>query len=40
MNGWLDERRVVLELVTTIRRARVDPILASHAKDAADRLRG
>jgi len=37
-NGWLDERRVVLELLTSIRRAGADLILTYHAKDAADWL--
>jgi porphobilinogen synthase len=39
-NGWLDERRIVLELLTSIRRAGADLILTYHAKDAADWLRG
>jgi porphobilinogen synthase len=39
-NGWLDERRVVLEVLTSIRRAGADLILTYHAKDAADWLRG
>jgi porphobilinogen synthase len=39
-NGWLDERRVVLELLTAIRRAGADLILTYHAKDAAEWLRG
>jgi porphobilinogen synthase len=39
-NGWLDERRVVLELLTSIRRAGADLILTYHAKDAADWLGG
>jgi porphobilinogen synthase len=34
-NGWLDERAVVLELLTGIRRAGADLILTYHAKDAA-----
>jgi porphobilinogen synthase len=38
-NGWLDERRVVLELLTSIRRAGADMALTYHAKDAADWLR-
>ena len=37
-NGWLDERRTVLELLTSIRRAGADLILTYHAKDAADWL--
>jgi porphobilinogen synthase len=40
LNGWLDERRVVLEILTSIRRAGADLILTYHAKDAADWLRG
>jgi porphobilinogen synthase len=39
-NGWLDERRVVVELLTSIRRAGADLILTYHAKDAADWLVG
>jgi porphobilinogen synthase len=39
-NGWLDERRVVLELLTSIRRAGADMILTYHAADAAEWLRG
>jgi porphobilinogen synthase len=34
-NGWLDERRVVMEVLTSIRRAGADLILTYHAKDAA-----
>jgi porphobilinogen synthase len=34
-NGWLDERRTVLEILTSIRRAGADMILTYHAKDAA-----
>jgi porphobilinogen synthase len=34
-NGWLDERRVVLEILTSIRRAGADLVLTYHAKDAA-----
>jgi porphobilinogen synthase len=40
LNGWVDERRVVLELLTSTRRAGADLILTYHAKDAADWLRG
>jgi porphobilinogen synthase len=36
--GWLDERRVTLEVLTAIRRAGADLILTYHAKDAADWL--
>lgn len=34
-NGWLDERGVVLETLTSIKRAGADLILTYHAKDAA-----
>jgi porphobilinogen synthase len=37
-NGWLDERKVTLEVLTAIRRAGADLILTYHAKDAADWL--
>ena len=33
-NGWLDERSVVLEALTAIKRAGADLILTYHAKDA------
>jgi porphobilinogen synthase len=34
-NGWLDERKAVLEVLTSIRRAGADLILTYHARDAA-----
>jgi len=34
-NGWLDEKRVVLEVLTTIKRAGADIVITYHAKDAA-----
>ena len=34
-NGWLDERRTVLEIITGIQRAGADIILTYHAKDVA-----
>lgn len=37
--GWLDERRVVLEILTAIKRAGADLILTYHALDAARWLR-
>ena len=37
-NGWLDERKAVLEVLTSIRRAGADVILTYHAKDAAEWL--
>jgi len=39
LNGWIDERRAVLEILTSFRRAGADMILTYHAKDAADWLR-
>ena len=38
-NGWIDERGVVLEALTAIKRAGADFILTYHAKDAARWLR-
>jgi porphobilinogen synthase len=38
-NGWIDEKRVVLEILTGIQRAGADIILTYHAKDAARWLR-
>ena len=35
LNGWLDEERVMLEALTSIKRAGVDLILTYFAKDAA-----
>ena len=34
-NGWIDERRVVLELLLSMKRAGADAIITYHAKDAA-----
>ena len=34
-NGWIDERRIVLEVLTGIKRAGADMIISYHAKDAA-----
>ena len=34
-NGWIDEERVVLELLTSIKRAGADMIITYHAKEAA-----
>jgi porphobilinogen synthase len=36
--GWLDERKVTLEVLTAIRRAGADLVLTYHAKEAADWL--
>ncbi len=38
-NGWLDERKTALEILTAIKRAGADIILTYHAKDAARWLR-
>jgi len=35
LNGWIDEQRVVLETLTSFKRAGADLILTYHAKDAA-----
>jgi porphobilinogen synthase len=37
--GWIDERRVTLEILTGIKRAGADMILTYHARDAARWLR-
>ncbi|MBU2608348.1 MAG: porphobilinogen synthase [Chloroflexi bacterium] len=34
-NGWIDERRVVLEILMSIKRAGADVIITYHAKEAA-----
>jgi porphobilinogen synthase len=36
--GWLDERRVVLEILTAIRRAGADLVITYHAREAAEWL--
>jgi porphobilinogen synthase len=38
-NGWIDERRVVLETLTGFKRAGADMILTYHAPDVARWLR-
>jgi porphobilinogen synthase len=37
--GWIDERRITLEILTSIKRAGADMILTYHARDAARWLR-
>ena len=37
--GWIDERRVALEILTSIKRAGADVILTYYARDAARWLR-
>jgi porphobilinogen synthase len=34
-NDWIDEKRVTLEILTSIKRAGADIILTYHAKDVA-----
>ena len=38
--GWIDERRVTLEILTSIRRAGADMILTYHARDVAKWVKG
>jgi porphobilinogen synthase len=38
-NGWIDEKRTVLELLTSMKRAGADMIITYHALDAARWLR-
>ena len=38
-NGWIDERRVTMEILTGIRRAGADMILTYHARQAAQWLK-
>ena len=33
--GWVDERRIVMEILTGIKRAGADIVITYHAKDAA-----
>jgi porphobilinogen synthase len=37
-NGWIDGKRVTLEILTSMRRAGADLILTYHAKEAAEWL--
>jgi len=37
--GWIDEKRAVLEVLTSIRRAGADIIITYHAREAARLLR-
>ncbi|MNF06093.1 Delta-aminolevulinic acid dehydratase [compost metagenome] len=39
-NGWIDERLIVLETLTGMKRAGAELIITYHAKDAARWLRG
>ena len=38
--GWIDERKITLEILTSIKRAGADMILTYHAKEAAKWLKG
>ena len=38
-NGWVDEKNVILEVLTSIKRAGADTILTYHAKEVARWLR-
>jgi len=38
-NGWIDEKKVTLEILTSIKRAGADMIITYHAKEAAQWLR-
>jgi len=38
-NGWIDERRITLEILTSIKRAGADVIITYHAKDAVKWMR-
>ena len=40
MNGWIDEKRIVLETLTSMKRAGADIIITYHAIDAAKWLKG
>ena len=40
LKGWLDEKRVVLEILTGVQRAGAEIILTYHAKDVARWLKG
>lgn len=38
-NGWIDEKRVMMEIITSIKRAGADIIITYHAKEIAEILR-
>lgn len=40
MNKWINEERVVIEILTAIKRAGADLILTYHAEEVARSLRG
>lgn len=37
-NGWIDEKRVIMEIITSIKRAGADIIITYHAKEIAEML--
>lgn len=37
-NGWIDEKRIIMEILTAIKRAGADIIITYHAKEAAEWL--
>ncbi|MBN1766904.1 MAG: porphobilinogen synthase [Prolixibacteraceae bacterium] len=37
-NGWIDEERIVLEILTSIKRAGSDMIISYHSQDVVDKL--
>jgi len=39
-NGWIDEKRIMMEVLLSIKRAGADMILTYFAKDVARELRG
>jgi porphobilinogen synthase len=39
-NGWIDENRIIMEVLFSIKRAGADMILTYFAKEAAGALRG
>jgi porphobilinogen synthase len=36
--GWIDEERIVLEILTSIKRAGSDMIISYHSQDVVDKL--
>jgi porphobilinogen synthase len=38
-NGWIDEQRIIKEILTSIKRAGSDIIITYHAKEFADYLK-
>lgn len=40
LNGWIDEKRIVMEIITSIKRAGADMIITYHAKEVAKYLDG